>query len=147
MNALIDDLLEYSRLDWQSKPLITVDMNDAVAKSFIILKGQVEDNDVNIVIDPLPTVLADESQIVMLMQNLLSNAIKFRGQDHPQIHISATIGPEEWIMSVQDNGIGLSMADSERIFQMFQCLHTREEYPGPGSVWRSPRKSLNATVE
>jgi PAS domain S-box-containing protein len=132
LNALIDDLLEYSRLDWQSKPLITVDMNRAVAKSFIILKVQVEDSDVNIVIDPLPTLLADESQIVLLMQNLLSNAIKFRGPERPRIRISATIGPGEWIISVQDNGIGLSMGDSERIFQMFQRLHSREEFPGTG---------------
>jgi chemotaxis family two-component system sensor kinase Cph1 len=132
LNALIDDLLEYSRLDWQSKPSITVDMNEAVTKSLIILKVQVEDNDSNIVIDPLPTVLGDESQIVLLMQNLLSNAIKFRGQDHPQIHISATIGPGEWIIRVLDNGIGLSMADSERIFQMFQRLHSRDEFPGTG---------------
>ena len=98
-------------------------MNRAVAKSFIILKVQVEDSDVNIVIDPLPTLLADESQIVLLMQNLLSNAIKFRGPERPRIRISATIGPGEWIISVQDNGIGLSMGDSERIFQMFQRLH------------------------
>ncbi len=132
LNALIDDLLEYSRLDWQSKPLIAIDMNEAVAKSIIILKAQVEENDVNIVIDPLPSVLADETQIVLLMQNLLSNAIKFHSQDPPEIHISATIGPGEWIISVQDNGIGLSMADSERIFQMFQRLHTREEFPGTG---------------
>ena len=80
LNALIDDLLEYSRLDWQSKPLIAIDMNEAVAKSIIILKVQVEENDVNIVIDPLPSVLADETQIVLLMQNLLSNAIKFHSR-------------------------------------------------------------------
>jgi two-component system, chemotaxis family, sensor kinase Cph1 len=83
LNALIDDLLEYSRLDGQNKPLTTVDLNEAVAKGFTTLRVQVEENDVNIEIDPLPAVVADETQIVLLMQNLLSNAISSEVQsDH-----------------------------------------------------------------
>jgi chemotaxis family two-component system sensor kinase Cph1 len=100
LNDLIDDLLEYSRLDSQSKPLVSVDLNDVVDKTITILRMQIDENEANIVVDPLPTVLTDESQIVLLMQNLLSNAIKFRGPERPQIHISSTIGPGEWIISV-----------------------------------------------
>lgn len=132
LNALINDLLEYSRLDSQSRPSVTVDMNEIVARTLVVLKLQIEENKASIVVDPLPTISADESQMVQLMQNLLNNAIKFHGPDRPQIHISATIGTREWIIGVKDNGIGMSSAHSERIFQMFQRLHTREEYPGTG---------------
>lgn len=70
--------------------------------------------------------------MVQLLQNLTSNALKFRGREKPIVQIRATPGSGEWIFSVKDNGIGLDMQRSERIFKMFQRLHTREEYPGSG---------------
>jgi signal transduction histidine kinase len=81
--------------------------------------------------DVLPKVTADPVLLPQLLQNLITNAIKFRGEELPRIHISAELGDREWVFSVRDNGIGIPMEESERIFQMFQRLH-RDEYPGTG---------------
>ena len=132
MKELIDDLLAYSRVDAGGKQFVQVEMNSLVSKTLLHLKVPIGENNATIVVDQLPIVNADESQITQVMQNLIANAIKFRGNARPEIHITATIGPEEWIFSVKDNGIGMDMKYSEKIFQMFQRLHTKEEYPGTG---------------
>jgi light-regulated signal transduction histidine kinase (bacteriophytochrome) len=77
-------------------------------------------------------VLADASQLILVFQNLLANAIKFRGKDIPRIHVSAQDHGREWVFSVKDNGIGIESQHAERVFVIFQRLHTREEYPGTG---------------
>ena len=82
--------------------------------------------------DPLPTVMADNSQLLQLFQNLIGNAIKFRVEEPPRIHVSAEQKGSEWVLSVRDNGIGIDPQYAERIFVIFQRLHTREEYPGTG---------------
>ena len=82
--------------------------------------------------EPLPTVQADETQLLQLFQNLISNALKFRAGQPPQVHISAQPNDQGWLFSVQDNGIGLEAQYAERIFVIFQRLHTREDYPGTG---------------
>ena len=82
--------------------------------------------------DPLPTVMADERQILHLLQNLLSNAIKFRGPEPPRVHLSAERRDSDWLFSVRDNGIGIDPQYAERIFVIFQRLHTNAEYPGTG---------------
>jgi chemotaxis family two-component system sensor kinase Cph1 len=82
--------------------------------------------------DDLPTVMADSSQLIRLLQNLISNAIKFRSQETPRIHISAKQKEDEWVFSFKDNGIGIEPKFSDQIFVMFQRLHTRQEYPGTG---------------
>ena len=81
--------------------------------------------------DHLGTVTADPNQLVQLFQNLISNAIKFR-KESPRIHIQAEHRDNETLFSVNDNGIGVSERDSERIFTIFQRLHSREDYPGAG---------------
>jgi chemotaxis family two-component system sensor kinase Cph1 len=80
----------------------------------------------------LPTVMADGSQLVMLLQNLISNAIKFRSEEVPNIHISAKQKKDEWIFSIADNGIGIEPEFFDRIFVIFQRLHGREKYTGTG---------------
>jgi PAS domain S-box-containing protein len=132
MRMLIDDLLDYSRVDTNGKEFACVDMNALVADTITLLKGPIEEVKAEIVIDPLPTVMADRSQIIQVMQNLLTNAIKFHGPEQPKIRISATPGSREWIFSVRDNGIGLDTVYVTKIFQMFQRLHTRDKYPGTG---------------
>ena len=82
--------------------------------------------------DPLPTVTADRPQMVRLLQNLIGNAIKFRGDETPRIHLSAARRDGGWAISVRDNGIGIAETDRERIFGMFQRLHTAGEIPGTG---------------
>ena len=132
MKALIDDLLEYSRIDTQGQEFVLVDMGSVAARAIIVLKMCIDENQATIEVDPLPSVMADESQMVQLLQNLLNNAVKFHGKESPRIKVSATPGSGEWIFSVKDNGIGLSMEYSDRIFQMFQRLHTKEKFQGTG---------------
>jgi PAS domain S-box-containing protein len=132
MRELIDDLLEYSRVETKGKSFVQVDMNELVLRTLSILKDAVEKSGAEIIVDDLPTLRIDESQMSQVMQNLVSNALKFRGPDRPKIVISATKGNGEWTFAVRDNGIGLDMEHSDRIFQMFQRLHTKEVYPGTG---------------
>jgi light-regulated signal transduction histidine kinase (bacteriophytochrome) len=132
MRELIDDLLAYSRVDMRGKEFVPVDMTAVTAEMTILLKIPIEENNAEIVADPLPTVVADPTQMLELMQNLVSNAIKFHGPDRPKIAISASQGAGEWTFAVKDNGIGLNMQYADKIFQMFQRLHGRGEYPGTG---------------
>jgi light-regulated signal transduction histidine kinase (bacteriophytochrome) len=82
--------------------------------------------------DPLPTVMGDETQLIQLLQNLIGNAIKFRREELPQVHVSAQQGQREWVFSIHDNGIGMESEYFDRIFTIFQRLHSRAEYPGTG---------------
>jgi PAS domain S-box-containing protein len=132
MRELIDDLLEYSRVDRIGKEFTLVDMNIATASALEILKAPAEETKAEIVVDALPTIFADESQMEQLMLNLVANAIKFHGPERPKIHISASQGAREWTFAIKDNGIGLNIAYSDKIFQMFQRLHSKKEYPGTG---------------
>jgi light-regulated signal transduction histidine kinase (bacteriophytochrome) len=116
----------------QGKPLIPVKADavvDAVLKS---LKRGIEESGAVITRDPLPVVLADELQLSQLMQNLIGNAIKFRREAAPKVHIGAERTATGWNISVRDNGIGVAPEHSERIFVIFQRLHTKTQYPGTG---------------
>jgi PAS domain S-box-containing protein len=132
MRQLINDLLEYSRVETTGKEFALVNMDDVVSKTLSLLKMPIAESGAKIIVDPLPTIMADESQMMRVMQNLIGNAIKFRSQEQSRISISAAPGVREWNFSVKDNGIGLNMKYADKIFQMFQRLHTKEEYPGTG---------------
>ncbi|HXZ23862.1 MAG TPA: MEDS domain-containing protein [Methanomassiliicoccales archaeon] len=132
MRRLIEDLLEYSRVGTQSQPFALVDMNGTVEKVLSNLQATLKVNHVNVEHERLPIITADSGQMVQVMQNLIGNAAKFHGTDAPQIRVSCQQADNEFIFSVQDNGIGVSPKYKDTIFQMFQRLHSSDEYPGTG---------------
>ncbi len=132
LDAMINDILIYSRVAKKGRSLSNVDMNLVIEKTFLNLKTSIDETNTIITYDPLPTLVVDEQLMVQLFQNLVSNAIKYRSEKNPQIHISAEKIDSQWLFSVEDNGIGISEDHLERIFVIFQRLHTREEYEGTG---------------
>jgi signal transduction histidine kinase len=132
MRALIKDLLEYSRVGTSGIDIKPTDFSEAVDRAVFNLKKAVEESGAVITHDPLPTIRADIIQMGRLFQNLIGNAIKFCEKKTPDIRISAEKGEHGWTFFVRDNGIGIDPENVERIFAVFQRLHTREEYPGTG---------------
>jgi light-regulated signal transduction histidine kinase (bacteriophytochrome) len=138
MQALINDLLAYSRVGTRGKPFEPTDCETILEQALTNLQVAIEESGAAVTHDPLPTVVADGTQLVQLFQNLIGNAIKFRSEEPPRVHVSASETFEVsktskvWRVSVQDNGIGIDPEYHERIFLIFQRLHTREEYPGTG---------------
>ncbi len=132
MRKLINDLLAYSRVGTQGKELSRTDSEEVLSQCVNDLKVAVEENGTLITHDPLPTVMADRSQLGQLFQNLIGNAIKFRSKEPPRVHISARRNGNGWTFSVRDNGIGIPAEYFERIFIIFQRLQARQEYAGTG---------------
>lgn len=132
MQQLINDLLAYSRVRTKGREFAPTD-GEAVLKSALAnLQVAITESGASITHDPLPVVLADEGQLVQLFQNLIGNAIKFRGEASPRVHISAERRGLDWRFTVRDRGIGIEPEYAERIFMIFQRLHSRGEYPGTG---------------
>jgi len=132
MQALINDLLAYSRVGTRGGEPAPVPMADVLERVLRSLGPAVEEAGARITHDPLPVVQGDATQLSQLLQNLIGNAIKFRAGEAPRVHVGATFGEGEWVFSVQDNGIGIAPEFRERIFVIFQRLHSRGEYPGTG---------------
>ena len=132
MQDLIDDLLEYSRIGKQLRPAQPADFNAVFDQSIANLSGAIEENGAKITRDELPTATVNSSQLTQVFQNLVANAIKFRQKAPPRVHVSALLDGADWVFSVADNGIGIDPQYADRIFTIFQRLHTREEYPGTG---------------
>jgi len=132
MINLIDDLLAYSRVGTRAKPLQPVDSETVLKSTITRLRTTVEENKALITHDLLPTVMADPTQLGLLFQNLILNGIKFHRDGVPSIHVSSRKQGDNWLFSVQDNGIGIKPEYFERIFVLFQRLHQRSEYPGTG---------------
>jgi signal transduction histidine kinase len=132
MQKLIVDLLAFSRVSTRGKDPEPVDCETALGHSLANLELAIKESGAVITRDPLPTVLVDPTQLSLLLQNLVSNAIKFRGDKPPTIHISARSQDNECEVSVRDDGIGFDPQFSERIFVIFQRLHSKAEYPGTG---------------
>jgi len=133
MQALINDLLTYSRVDTRGESFGPIDSGAAFNQAIANLRVAIEEGEAVITHDHLPPLIADNSQIVQLFQNLLVNAIKFRGKEPPRIHVSARQENNEWVFSFRDNGIGITPEYFDRVFVIFQRLHGREEYPGTGT--------------
>ncbi|MCE9547951.1 MAG: hypothetical protein K8T25_20965 [Planctomycetia bacterium] len=132
MKTLINDLLAYSRVSTHGQPFAPTDLNEALARARDNLRAAIEESGAVVTSDRLPVVPADSTQMVQLLQNLLGNAIKYRSQQPPVVHISVEEQPDHWLLKVRDNGIGIDPQFAERIFVIFQRLHTRDEYPGTG---------------
>jgi hypothetical protein len=132
MQTLISDLLNYSRVGTQGKPFAITEMDALLKRVLESLQFGIEESGAVISSDPLPSVMADPQQLGQLFQNLLANAIKFHGEQPPRIRILAERIGADWKISVRDNGIGISQEHADRIFVIFQRLHTKTEYPGTG---------------
>jgi signal transduction histidine kinase len=132
MQSLLHGLLDYSRISTRDYQYSQTDFNEVLEVVKANLLIAIEDNQVQIISEELPTVNAFESQMVRLLQNLLSNAIKYKMDNPPVIKIAAKKKENEWLFSVNDNGIGIKEEYFERIFNIFQRLHTRDVYEGEG---------------
>jgi len=132
MQQLINDLLTFARLGTRGAPFNPVDTHALLGVVIKNLSVSIAEARAMITNDDLPVVSADASQLTMVFQNLMANAIRFRGETPPHIHVSAAQRDREWVFSVKDNGIGIDEKYKDRIFVIFQRLHTREEYPGTG---------------
>lgn len=133
MQQLIADLLAYSRVNSKEIDPRQADCEALVVAAMLNLRVAIDESGASIDWDQLPEVWVDQAQFIQLFQNLLGNAIKFRPKEAPpRIHISAADTGAEWLFSVQDNGIGIEPKQAERVFQVFQRVHSRAEYPGTG---------------
>jgi PAS domain S-box-containing protein len=132
MQALINDLLAFSRVGPRGQPLQPADGSTILTSVLANLAVAIRESQAVVTHDALPTVMADPIQITQLLQNLIGNGIKFRSEQPPEIHVGAERREGEWVFSVRDNGIGIEPQYFERIFGVFQRLHTRREYPGTG---------------
>ncbi len=133
MKTLINDVLQYSKIEKKGEPFAPADMNEAVAQAMLNLEGAIERNKVKVIYSKLPVAFVDFGQMVRLFQNFIGNSIKFRNQgEDPVIEITCRENARDYIFKVKDNGIGIDPQYSERIFAIFQRLHSRREYPGTG---------------
>jgi PAS domain S-box-containing protein len=136
MKQLIEDLLAYSRVTARGLPAAVVDTRDAFSLALRNLEAAIGETNAEVTGGDLPKVLADGGQIVQLFQNLVANAIKFRTPGvPPRVRMEARQAPDHprrWLFRVADNGIGIDPKFFDRVFVIFQRLHTRDEYPGTG---------------
>jgi PAS domain S-box-containing protein len=132
MQRLINDLLTYSRLTTRAHPFQPTDCDQVVAEVLEMLQPVIEESGARVTHGPLPTIPADGGQLFQLFQNLIGNAIKFRDHRPHEVHVGAERADKGWLFSVKDNGIGIDPQYGERIFLIFQRLHTMDQYPGTG---------------
>ncbi len=132
MQTLIDDVLAYSKVDRQGIDFEPIDLETALNRALGNLRGRISESGAVITHDELPTLMADSTQMMQLFQNLIGNAIKFRSDKPPKMYVGASRLEDAWLFSVRDNGIGIDPQFSDRIFIIFQRLHTRDEYHGTG---------------
>ncbi len=133
MQQLIQDLLKYSRVGTRGKAFARVDSKIAIATALTNLQVAIRESGAAVKLqDDWPAVVGDDTQLVQLFQNLIGNAIKYRGDRPPEIEAGARRQDGAWLFFVRDNGIGIHPQHAERIFMIFQRLHTQQEYPGTG---------------
>jgi len=132
MQALINDLLAFSRVGTKAKPIAPTDCNVIVRTALADLQFAIEDSGARVDVDDLPMVMGDATQLSQLFRNLLSNAIKFHRDEPPVVRVSTERTGASWRFTVSDNGIGIAPEYFERIFVIFQRLHGRSQYAGTG---------------
>jgi signal transduction histidine kinase len=134
LSGLIDNLLDYSRVQSPAGPAQPVDLEEAVDTALRDLGSLIADSGARITREPLPHVLGDRAQLIRVMQNLLDNAIKYSRQHAPvpEVRITAQRDGGQWVIGIADNGIGIAPEHHDKVFVMFKRLHTRQEYEGNG---------------
>ena len=132
LDAMINDILIYSRVANKERTLTNINLNKTLEEVYLNLKTSIEETNAEITHDQLPTLVLDGQLMIQLFQNLIGNAIKYRSKKTPKVHISAEKEDKQWLFSVKDNGIGISQEHLERIFTIFQRLHSKDEYEGTG---------------
>jgi signal transduction histidine kinase len=132
MQTLITDLLSFSRVGTQGKPMVATNCESVLKQVLGTLKLVIQESGGEVTHGEMPEVMGDAQQLSQLFQNLIVNALKFRGENPPRVDIRAARSGQRWKISVRDHGIGISAEHAERIFVIFQRLHTRTEYPGTG---------------
>lgn len=132
MQRLINDLLAYSRVGTRGKSFERVDLEVAFAQALENLQVSVDERKAVVTHDPLPVAFGDSGQLTQVFQNLIDNAMKFHGKEKPRVHASARLQGRDWVCSVSDNGIGIESQYLNKLFLLFQRLHTKREYPGTG---------------
>jgi len=132
MQQIINDLLAYSRVNTRREPHRLIEIDDAIQIAMQNLKYVLEDSRGTVIYRGMPLIFADGPQVIQLFQNIIGNALKFHGEESPRVEISAVRKENDWIFSVRDNGIGIDPQYKDRIFEIFQRLHTNVEYSGTG---------------
>jgi PAS domain S-box-containing protein len=147
MREMIEALLAYSRVETRGEPFEPVDLEAVLADVREDLQVKIEERDAEVTAEPLPTVTGDRDQLRQVLQNLLDNAIEYSGEGPPRVHVAAERDGgraggdrggtaadrgDAWVISVADEGIGIPPEDAETVFEVFQRLHSREEYAGTG---------------
>ena len=133
MQRLIEDLLQLSRIETKARPLVPTDAGEVVADALRLMETSIREAGATVTVGDLPTVMADAAQLAQVFTNLVGNALKYRRQDvPPEVRISAERAGRFWRFAVEDNGIGIEAEYFDRIFEMFQRLHTHDEYEGTG---------------
>jgi len=132
MQMLINDLLEYSRITRQEQAPELVSTSRILGLVISNLRKKIEDSGAVITNDMMPQVMGNEQQLIRVFQNLIDNAIKYRSDAPPMVHISVRVMEDEYCFSITDNGIGIEDDYKERVFEIFERLHSASAYPGTG---------------
>ncbi|WP_459190944.1 PAS domain-containing protein [Halosimplex sp. J119] len=132
MREMIDGLLQYSRVDTRGDPFEPVDLDAVFADVRDDLQVRIEETEAEVTAEDLPQVEGDGGQLRQVFQNLLDNAIEYSGEDSPRVHVSAERAGDWWEISVSDEGIGIEPEDTDRVFEVFQSLHSRADHGGTG---------------
>jgi PAS domain S-box-containing protein len=132
LEALVDDLLSYARLEAHRPPPAPVDCRAVFDDVVQLLESQIREAGAQVTSGPLPTIVGDRVLLTQLLQNLIGNGIKYHGALPPEVHVSAQRKDRAWLFSVADNGIGIDPEQHQRIFELFRRLHNQQEYPGTG---------------
>ncbi|SFF77141.1 PAS domain S-box-containing protein [Halopelagius inordinatus] len=132
MRDMIDALLTYSRVEMRGDDFDRIDLETLLEDVQKNLELKIEETEAEVTVESLPRVHGDRGQLQQVFQNLLSNALEYSGDARPRVHVSATRRGSEWALTVRDEGIGIDPKHADRIFEVFQRLHTRDEHPGTG---------------
>ena len=132
LRTLVRDLLQYSSIDSQPLQAAPVSMDQVLDRVLLLLDAEIESTQCTVTRTELPMVSGEDSQLTQLLLNLLANAIKYRSARAPTIHVAVERSNDAWLFAVRDNGIGIDARHFDRIFEVFERLHSAQEYPGTG---------------